>query len=160
MYIIDNNNYPEATILVMKTLHDKYDYYLLILKHDATGQVFTFNVGNESINAKYFKFTIDLTGLPFGEYTYYISGNDPLWNITIDNNNIFNSCYTEALVFLGGITSLIFISEDYDFAVSMGDSECVKLPFLLSCKLQYFSFNVGITNNCNTYKTHECCKGE
>lgn len=154
--IIDS---PIKTFVIRKNIHDFYDYYVLILKHNATGKIFIYNLSNETTDLNYFKLTIDMTGNSYGEYTYYIAGNSPFWTINIDEDNIFNSCYYLGTTWLGAINDYVFIENNYDLAISgENDGECYPLHFLDSCILQYFSFDNKINISCNTYKQYECCK--
>lgn len=156
MLIVDS---PLKTVIIPKTRSDNYDYYLLILRHDATGEIFTFNLGNDSPDKNYFKFTLDMTSKPHGEYTYFITGNNPEWSINIDAINIYESCYYSNIVYLGAVDELIFIENEFDFAITAdNDGECVPLDFLQTCLLQYFSFENHTHNTCYTYKQYECCE--
>lgn len=154
--IIDS---PIKTFVIRKDKPDNYEYYALILQHNATGEVFVFNLMNDSADLRYFKFTIDMTSNPYGEYTYYIAGNNSEWLLNIDAVNIENSCYYSGIVYMGGIDSLVFSEIVNDFAItSENDGECLPLDFLGSCILQYFSFDNNVKNTCYTYIQHECCE--
>lgn len=152
---------PIKTIIIRKSHPDAYDYYALILQHNATGQIYVINVPNDTTDPHYFKFTIDMEGKLYGEYTYYVVGNNPGWSININTDNIYDSCYTEGVVYLGGIDSLVFAYVDNDLAISDGTGDdCLGLDFLGSCTLQYYTFENNINNSCYIYNQYECCKGE
>lgn len=148
------------TIVIRKAITDDFDYYALILQHRATGQVFVFNVSSDTEDCNYFKFTIDMTGNPFGEYEFWIAGNSPNWILNIDEQNIRNSCYYDSteLVFLGARESVISARNEYDFAITIagsGGGECRPLKFLHHCLLYYRLFSNYIAYNCCNYDIYE-----
>lgn len=157
MVIVDS---PIKTIIIRKTQADDYSYYALILRHNVTGQTFLINLTNDSHDCRYFKFTVDFTNMPYGEYTYYIANNSPDWTIHINGDNIFRSCYTiDEDILLYATTAVINILEDGDLAVNAGDGDCHPLDFLQSCLLQYLSFPQYEVYKCCNYKVYEPKKG-
>lgn len=140
---------PIKSVIFAKETSEVYNYYAFIIQNETTKEVTVFNVTNESTCDKFYKFIIDMTDLPYGEYTYYLAPNDPSWQIYVDSENIYESVYCTDLGKQVYGMSLPLYGNSLPVYVGEEGTECNPLHIIQSCVLRY--------NNFESYSYHNCC---